>query len=194
MTRILYSLGIQTINKSYTRSFFKNICRVDQNIYIIYQKYGFSVGFKTNYCGVNTYIPVEFKNYWVSDHHLLSMVYGFGRRYVSLVPYKGELYCLHFNRVCLPSMMDFDDFFKILKEKYCFLDNLGYWINLFTFNNDGRILNRQGMVYTEITSVDRNVFNELTHSYKSSCELKNISIARKKLIDTFEHVLASITI
>lgn len=199
MSKVFLNIGVHTLDTSYENIFFKKLNRMDSNYFIINRKNKFAIGFKKHYCGVNTFVPVELKNYWVSDHHLLSMLYSFGSRHFTIIPYDGQLYIIQFHRIAVPNLVLFnqpiDDlpFFQDLTTKHPLLNNLIPWIKLFTFNHDLGIFNRCGLVYPELIKFDKNDFQDQIKKYQYENDIHHISDARKKIKNTFEGILASIT-
>lgn len=198
-SKILYAIGVKTINTPLEKVFLKTLSKIDTNLYLMYSdRYtNVAIGYRTFYCSVTTYVPAELKNYWVSDHHVLTLFYKLGNRNICLIPYKGDLYTINFNRSGLSSndmRASARTLQQYLNENFILFNNFSEWIDLFYFNNCQNIVRRQGVSYFELTKINKDFIQDIVRNYQYSCDISYVSDARQKMIKVFEKVLSSIAI
>ncbi len=191
-TAVLY-LGINGLNKGSEKVFLRNMRRVETSLYIINSSMSkhYSIGYRTFYCGVNTYIPPEFKNYWISDHHMISVNYRLGINSFNLIPYCGELYTIQFRHASVPYGIETKDIQRYFRN-YLLIKDIDQWIDLFYINRGENILFNQGIYFPEFELFDRDKLNEAIRIYQLSCGIKHVANARSMLSNTLEYMIASI--
>lgn len=167
--------------------------RVETSLYIINSSMSkhYSIGYRTFYCGVNTYIPPEFKNYWISDHHMISVNYRLGINSFNLIPYCGELYTIQFRHASVPYGIETKDIQRYFRN-YLLIKDIDQWIDLFYINRGENILFNQGIYFPEFELFDRDKLNEAIRIYQLSCGIKHVANARSMLSNTLEYMIASI--
>jgi hypothetical protein len=191
-TAVLY-LGISGINKGSEKVFLRNMRRVETSLYIINSSMSkhYSIGYRTFYCGVNTYVPPEFKNYWISDHHVISVNYRLGINSFNLIPYRGELYTIQFRHASVPYGIETKDIQRYFRN-YLLIKDIDQWIDLFYINRGENILFNQGIYFPEFELFDRDKLNEAIRIYQLSCGIKHVADARSRLLNALEHMIASV--
>ncbi len=191
-TALIFGIG-GLKNKLLKEVYLNNLRQVDSNLYIWKSNDRSTIGFKTFYCGVNTFVPKEFKNYWISDHHIISVFYRFGMYSMNLISHNGEIYKMQFRRNSVPWNCNIDSIRSFLSN-YILLNGINQWIDLFYSNNDEKILVEQGFVYPEFKLVDRDVINDIVKLYQMQFNIKKIADARENFKHLLEKNLSSLLI
>ena len=193
LTSATFSLGRRFLNKLDEKIFLRDLRKIDSSLYVFKSsiQMNYAVGFRTFYCGVNTYVPPEFKNHWISDHHVLSIFYKFGILSFNLIPYDGKLYKIQFSRMSIPYSLEINKISSMF-DGIELIDGIKNWVELFYQNNDENILFNQGLVFPKFNIFDRDSLLEVIRLYQLSCGLKYVANARKNLINSLENAIASI--
>ena len=167
--------------------------RLEQSLYLLHSSISTntSLGYRTFYCGVNTYVPPELKNYWISDHHFLSVYYRIGGQSFNMIPYNNELYTVNFRRTSI-SYPCYAETIKEYFRNFTLLDGISPWVQLFYSNHDERILYDQGLVYPEFNLFDRTKMTNFIKLYQMMNGIRHIADAREKIAKGLERALASI--
>ena len=192
LTAAVFYMGIKYLNKPAGKIFLRNICKIDPSLYIFRSGFNsnITVGFKTFYCGVDTYIPPELKCCWISDHHFLSVFIRTGINSFNVIPYNHELYGVKFRRISFPPNIDPREnrsFFNGLP----LIDEITSWINLFYFNDDENILYEQGISFPQFERIDRDKISDMIKLYQFSSGIKHVQEARRKMASDLEKILSS---
>ena len=193
LTAVVFSLGIRCINKPSEKVFLRNLHKIEPALYIFRNSFPskITIGFRTFYCGVDTYVPPEFKNFWISDHHFLSMFLRIGSQSYSLIPYNGETYTVRFRRTSIPSYFDPEDLNRLFGG-FLMIDELSSWIKLSYFNKDTSILCNQGIVFPEFELFGKEKISDMVRLHQLSCGIRRINEARSKIALELEKMLASV--
>ena len=193
LTAAVFYLGASGLNRGGEKIFLRDMLRLDTNLYVLnsYRSRNCSIGYRTFYCGVNAYIPPEFKNYWISDHHFLSVYYGIGLRSLNVVPHNGELYTVQFKHISIPYGIEIKDIQRYFNN-HILIDGVKSWIELFFLNNDEEVLFKQGMVFPEFSLFNRDKLNEIVKIYQISNGIKHVADSRSRLSNALEKIIASI--
>ncbi len=193
ITAAVFRLGVLHLNRPSEKLFLRSLYKVEPSLYIFRNNFRsrITVGFRTFYCGVNTYVPPEFKNYWISDHHFLSLFLRIGSQSLTLMPYGGNIYTVDFKRTLIPNYLNPEDL-KNTFVNFSMIDDLSSWIELFYFNNDTSILSEQGIVFPDFKIFSNDKMQDMVKIYQMSCGIRRIVDARKDIISSFEKFLASI--
>ena len=193
LTAAVFTMGVKFINKPYEKIFLKDMRRIEQSLYLLHssRSKNTSIGYRTFYCGVNTYVPPELKNYWISDHHFLSVYYRIGGQSFNMIPYNNELYTVNFRRISISSSYD-ENTIKEYFRNFSLIDEIFPWIQLFYSNQDERVLYDQGLVYPEIILFNRDKMTHFIKMHQILCGIRHIAEAREKISKGLEHALASI--
>lgn len=193
LSAAVFNLGVRYINTPMEKMFLRNMCKIDPSLYIIpsHLNVNGAFGFKTFYCGVNTFIPPEFKNFWISDHHFLSVFLRIGSQQFSIIPYNNELYSVKLRRISLPSNCGMDSIRNFFSGCQL-IDGIIDWIELFYLNNDDISLYEQGITYPEFEKFNDDAISSMVRLYKLMTGTRRINDARKKINTMLEKMLSSI--
>ena len=192
LSAAVFYMGIKYLNKPTEKIFLRNMHRIEPSLYIFrfQTNSNIMIGFRTFYCGVDTYVPPELKRCWVSDHHFLSLFIRTGISSFNIIPYNNELYSVRFRRISLPSDTD-QDSIPIIFNGFPLIDGIKSWIELFYYNDDEEILYERGISFPQFEKFDRNKISDMVKMYQLSMGIKKVNDARNKMASELEKTLSS---
>ena len=189
LSAAVFYMGIKYLNKPAGKVFLRNVYKVEPSLYLFRFKMNSNIliGFRTFYCGVDTYIPPELKCCWISDHHFLSVFIRTGVNSFNIIPYNNELYSVRFRRLSFPPYVDPRSLF----DGFPLIGGIKSWIDLFYYNNDEAVLHSQGISFPEFEHFNRDKISDAVRMYQFSNGIKKVNEARKKLASDLERTISS---